>query len=151
MRIREVKPEDANQLLPLLIDSERYHNVELDKDKIDEKGLENQARNDLYLWFRPQYQGYVLENAGQVIGLALAQTGDVVGKGWIEDVYVAPKYRRQGWAEKLIQQAVVWLKSQGVKRVSLDVHQNNAPALQFYKKLGFKEARQTWLKYEKEI
>ncbi len=151
MQIRKVKPQDAERLLPLLIDSDRYHNVELNKKEVDEKGLETQARNYLPMWFKPQHQGYVLEHESRIVGFAMAQTGNVVGEGWIYDLYVSPKYRRQGWAGKLIKQCIDWLRSQGVRTVMLDVAKNNSSAQQFYDMVGFKEAPPTWLHYKKHI
>ena len=47
--------------------------------------------------------------------------------------------RRQGVATNLIKNTVIWAKKFAVRKIFLEVAENNAPARKFYEKQGFKE------------
>lgn len=55
----------------------------------------------------------------------------------IEDVLVDLKYRRKGLAEKLIDHAIDYAKSQNKEKVFLEVRENNFKARALYEKKGF--------------
>lgn len=52
-------------------------------------------------------------------------------------LYVAPAHRKQGLGSVLIQQAELWAKQRGDRKISLQVFSNNTPALHLYQKLGY--------------
>lgn len=56
----------------------------------------------------------------------------------IMNVAVHPDYRRQGIAEKLINDLVEDLKSRGSHALMLEVRVSNDPAIALYEKLGFR-------------
>jgi GNAT superfamily N-acetyltransferase len=51
---------------------------------------------------------------------------------WLEDLYVRPEYRRQGHAAALL----TYLREQTEGRLEWDVLEWNAPAIDFYQRLG---------------
>jgi ribosomal-protein-alanine N-acetyltransferase len=55
------------------------------------------------------------------------------------NVAVHPNYRRQGIAKKLVQALVDALKEKGIKSLTLEVRQSNAPAIALYQQLGFQQ------------
>lgn len=55
----------------------------------------------------------------------------------IENLAVLPARGRQGVAGELLNRLLVILKQKGVKKVTLEVNERNAPAINFYKKHGF--------------
>ncbi len=57
----------------------------------------------------------------------------------LETVFVAPEFRRQRIAEKLISLAQDKILSGGVKTFILEVREGNLPAINLYNKLGFKQ------------
>jgi ribosomal protein S18 acetylase RimI-like enzyme len=83
-----------------------------------------------------------IEAEGQVIacGLGVAQDGYV----GIFDIAVDPGRRRQGYAERLMQDLLAWGKQVGARTAYLQVMLDNEPALHLYQKLGFREAYQYW-------
>jgi len=64
---------------------------------------------------------------------------DPAGKdAFITMVIVAPSFRGQGLASGLVVAALSMLKVRGFARCRLQVHQQNAPALRMYERLGFR-------------
>jgi len=61
----------------------------------------------------------------------------------IISMWVAPEFRRKGIGEKLIQAAVDWALSAGVKELALEVTNENASAIALYSRLGFEPTGET--------
>jgi ribosomal protein S18 acetylase RimI-like enzyme len=59
--------------------------------------------------------------------------------GYIGSIYVKPEARRRGIGGKLWQLAYDWLVEKGVPTISLSVAWQNPIALEFWKKLNFRE------------
>ena len=84
---------------------------------------------------------FVLRNHDRIIGMAnalftisTAEGGPVI---LLEDVIVAEGYRHKGLGQTLVQHVLDWARENGFLRVTLLADRDNAPALQFYEKLGF--------------
>lgn len=56
--------------------------------------------------------------------------------GFIEDLYIAPPFRRRGHAEALAQSAFTEIARQGADNIQLDVLVQNEQGLTFWRKLG---------------
>ncbi len=63
---------------------------------------------------------WVLPEEGQVVLLA-----------------VAPEHRRHGWGKRLLEALIAKAKSEGAKRVTLEVRESAQAALALYEKTGF--------------
>ena len=74
---------------------------------------------------------------GTVLGYAGLQT--VLDEGYINNVAVDEKFRRQGVADELIAAFVRFGRSK-LAFLTLEVRASNAPAIALYTKHGFKEA-----------
>jgi ribosomal protein S18 acetylase RimI-like enzyme len=61
----------------------------------------------------------------------------VTGAGEVESLYVAPEYRRQGIAGRLVRSALDWLAEHGAKTRRVIVFDGNDEALAFYARIGF--------------
>ena len=61
----------------------------------------------------------------------------VLDEGYISNVAVSPKYRRQGIADALIERLDELCSGHGLAFVSLEVRAGNAPAVALYEKHGF--------------
>ena len=68
--------------------------------------------------------------------------------GYINDLYVCKKFRRNNIAIKLIKEAEKWAKKKGKDAISLDVEFYNAGAIELYRKMKF---RDKFVKLEKKL
>ena len=57
--------------------------------------------------------------------------------GWIEDLVVAPAYRRQGLGRSLLGEARRWAQRQGLSTLLAQASTQNYPAISFYQECGF--------------
>ncbi|WP_166783990.1 GNAT family N-acetyltransferase [Cryobacterium suzukii] len=71
----------------------------------------------------------------------------IVDEGlFLNNIYLAPEYRRRGAGRKLLHDTILLLKTARHVSVELDVHESNMRALAWYRRLGFEEVdRTTWL------
>jgi len=58
-------------------------------------------------------------------------------RGFIQDVFTHPDYRRRGIARRLVEALLDWLREQEVPSVELTVASNNAEAIRLWERLGF--------------
>lgn len=56
----------------------------------------------------------------------------------VDNVETAEKYRNQGYGQKLMEKVIEFAKSEKVDSIELVVNQDNAAAIRFYEKTGFK-------------
>ncbi len=64
----------------------------------------------------------------------------VLDEGYITNIAVAPKFRRCGIAQNLLNKIIAFAQSQRLSFISLEVRASNAAAISLYEKFGFKEA-----------
>ena len=62
-------------------------------------------------------------------------------KGWINRLAVAPEYRRQGLAEKLIKECENFLNKLGLKVLAALIEGDNQPSFAVFEKSGYKFAK----------
>jgi len=62
----------------------------------------------------------------------------VLDEAHITNIAVAPEHRRKGIGERLMRYALEMAKSKGVRKVTLEVRENNIPAQNLYRKFGFR-------------
>jgi ribosomal protein S18 acetylase RimI-like enzyme len=58
---------------------------------------------------------------------------------WVHELWVEPKYRKQGIAARLLAESDAFFASRRVSRVSVRVESSNTAALEFWARLGFGE------------
>jgi ribosomal protein S18 acetylase RimI-like enzyme len=78
---------------------------------------------------------------GKIAGFVISRV-DIKRKvlfGHIITVDVTPAYRRQGVAQKLLQETEAIFKRRGFKECRLEVRENNVAALNLYRKLEYQE------------
>ncbi len=89
----------------------------------------------------PQKRFFYAEHKQKIIGALLAIIDDkFMG---ILNLAVDQKFRRNGVATELIQNAVNWTISQNIKFIYLQVEKTDTPAIKLYRKLGLHE----WYSY----
>lgn len=60
--------------------------------------------------------------------------------GYLEGIYVADAYRKQGIAGKLLSECERWAKEKGCAEFASDCELGNTQSLQFHLNVGFQEA-----------
>ena len=85
---------------------------------------------------------FVAEAEGEQVGLLVATfaryTDDIPGYK-IEYLGIADDHRRQGWGSRLLKQFCRQAHADGVLKASVFTDQRNIPAIQLYKRFGFRE------------
>ncbi len=89
----------------------------------------------------------VAESDGEVIGYAGCQT--VLDEGYITNVAVTGRFRREGVGSALIREMAEAARKSGQSFLTLEVRVSNEEAKTMYKKLGFKRAGVRRSFYEK--
>lgn len=88
--------------------------------------------------FRDMFDGFVWETNGQIVGNITVQRFDTYGQRWtIANVAVAPPFRGQGIARRLVNMALEYIRERGGDWAILQVRRNNDIARGLYERLGF--------------
>jgi GNAT superfamily N-acetyltransferase len=84
----------------------------------------------------------VAELGGVVIGMVTAQLVVSTAEGGpaavVEDMVVEEPERRHGVGRRLLEAAVAWARERGATRLQLLADRENAPALAFYERMGWR-------------
>ena len=120
MEVRKMQPADVAQV------------AELEKLCFSAPWSENSIRseltNPLSLWL-------VAVDGDTIAGYVGSQS--VMGEADMMNVAVAPVYRRQGVAERLVELLVDKLTVNNVSSLTLEVRASNEPAIALYRKMSF--------------
>ena len=136
MIIRHAVPADIPALLRLL---EALFGIEADFYFDAEK-----SRRGLELMLEAPQQRTVLVAVvkGEVAGMCAAQLVISTAMGapamWVEDVVMQPQFRGQGVMPTMLAELEKWGAERGATRFQLLCDSQNAPAMAFYPKQGFK-------------
>ena len=87
----------------------------------------------------------VAESGGEIIGMCSAQLLVSTAEGGmaalIEDMVVGMEYRCRGIGRKLLESVETWALNQGATRLELLADRENTPALEFYKRMRWRNTR----------
>ncbi len=83
----------------------------------------------------------------RLVGYIVLST--VLDEGNIDNVAVAPEYRRRGVAEALLKNAIARSRAWGLAFLTLEVRAGNEPAIALYAKHGFQTVGRRKNYYEK--
>lgn len=123
-------------------------------DELDRAGraalreMRNMSRLGPLLWwldrasieFSELLSGFVWVEDGRIVGNITVSRAAPGSHRWIiSNVAVAEPYRGQGIARTLMDAAIELICEWGGKLITLQVRDNNAPALHLYRSLGFQE------------
>ena len=78
---------------------------------------------------------------GQIVGFVIGEIyidGRVL-QGHICTIEILPNFRRRGIGEKLLQEIEELFKQKKVKASALEVREDNVPAIELYRKLGYEK------------
>ncbi|GAC1372926.1 MAG: hypothetical protein NVSMB39_7160 [Candidatus Saccharimonadales bacterium] len=83
----------------------------------------------------------VADNAGELIAYLIGSTEayplSSIKYASLENIYVSPKFRRQGIGSVLFEQFKLWAESTGTTRLKVDVSPKNTAAIKFYEHQSF--------------
>jgi ribosomal protein S18 acetylase RimI-like enzyme len=84
---------------------------------------------------RPIYRFWIIEQDSQIAGSALETFG--AKSAYVSSVVVDPRFRRRGFAKKLLEACHTSARKRGLRYVVLDVIDGNDTALALYRSLGY--------------
>lgn len=92
----------------------------------------------------------VAESGGKVAGMCTCQsiisTSEGRSAGIIEDLVVAPDFRKKGIGRALLRNVALWAEKKGISRLQLLADRDNYGALGFYRKNGWSMTRMICLR-----
>ncbi len=86
--------------------------------------------------FQPQLFFIALLN-DQLVGSIMA--GYEGHRGWLNYLAISPKHQRQGYGKRLVDEATEKLRKLGCQKINAQIRKTNLSAIEFYKRIGFKE------------
>jgi GNAT superfamily N-acetyltransferase len=95
-------------------------------------------------WLAETPDGRIAAGAGVTILSWPGAPGDAAGRrGWIQNVYTEPEFRRLGLARTLMEVAIEWCRAEGFQTLWLHASQYGRP---LYESLGFLPTNEMRLK-----
>ena len=89
----------------------------------------------------PDYDLLVADVEGEIVGFidhwVIHDFVHGAKMGYVQNLYVAPNYRRRGVGSRLLQEIIERAKAKGVLEVHVSTEFENKPAIELYKKQGF--------------
>ncbi|MEM3789387.1 MAG: GNAT family N-acetyltransferase [Candidatus Bathyarchaeia archaeon] len=141
VKVRRADENDAPELVLLAKDFLRGASNDEERLSI----LKNSLKN-------PDYELWLAEIDGDIVGfIDLWTIHDFCHGGkltYIQNLYVAPKYRRLGVRSRLLQKIVERAKEKGALEIHVVTGFDNEPAIRLYKKHGLEKES---LQLEKEF
>ena len=146
MKIRKAKQDDIEELADLYLDYfvdpgrlPPYTPPRNQRKKVTKFLVVNVHKHDsLFL---------VVQNDSKLIGFIYASIitprldANEGKQSWVNDIYIAPQYRRKGLATMFLRKAIAWAKSKNAVEIYIGTSVMNKASQALYPKLGFKEVR----------
>ncbi len=153
INVTELEGSEQESLELLVIESQTFQKQILEQKNVDLNFLCDDVRQMVQKNIESDESAYYIAKDGdKLVGYVLLEITKVQpGQGWLNDLYVTEEYRRQGVARRLAAQDESWLKSKGVTKVTLFVHNTNAEAINFYEKLEYKKSPVYYIDLTKDL
>ena len=123
LAIRPYRPEDRAEVIDLWL----------------ECGLvvpHNDPRRDIERKLRVKSEWFLVGTVEERV-VATCMAGYEGHRGWINYLAVLPRYRRRGFARKLMDCAESALKAAGCPKINLQVRISNDDVIRFYEAIGY--------------
>jgi ribosomal protein S18 acetylase RimI-like enzyme len=135
IELRQAVPADEAAVLPMMHAlAEQPPALPFDEDEI---------RGTFRLFLsRPQFgRFWLIGHAGDTVGYIILTLGfsfEYRGHdAFIDELYIAPEFRRRGFAAAAMQRLEACARELGVTAVHLEVDPANEPALELYRRIGY--------------
>jgi GNAT superfamily N-acetyltransferase len=142
--IRPAKREEVGQILQLIHELALYERAPEQVEATNDSLLNTIFAKD------PSVFCDVVEVDGQIAGMAIwflnYSTWQAKHGIYLEDLYIRPEYRGQGFGKALLKHLASICNEKGYGRLQWWVLDWNSPAIEFYKSLGA-EAMEEWTIY----
>ena len=142
IRVRQATSADESTIVSLAVASfkrSRFHADPVLNTEIAARVHEEWARNSV----RGKVANAVLvvEKGGETVGFVTCKLGPDIGT--IELIAVSKRQSGQGLGQALVGAARDWIKAQGKSKIGVRTQIDNQPAVQLYRKMGFREQNHT--------
>lgn len=78
----------------------------------------------------------VASNGREICGYTAVRSLPGNGLAWVQDIAVAPEWRREGIGSRLLREAAAWAVEQNLPRLVVEVQTRNVPGISFCRALG---------------
>lgn len=134
LRIKETAPENIPQIFALMREFAEYENLLQFFETTEE-------RLQIALFGETKVADAILAFDGErAVGYAIFYPNYATFRGqrgiYLEDIYITKDFRGKGLGETLLRHIAQIAKERGFERIDFQVLQWNAPAINFYEKLG---------------
>jgi ribosomal protein S18 acetylase RimI-like enzyme len=145
MIIREARPDDVEAMKELWKEFIDYHKA---NDRFFSRTPDGHERFGEFALDNIRSEDWLVLVAvvnNQVVGhcMAAIHTYPPVYEntryGYIQDIAVTEKYRRENIGSRLFEHAVGWFKNKKVSRIELDAASTNEVSQSFWRKTGFRD------------
>jgi ribosomal protein S18 acetylase RimI-like enzyme len=116
-----------NQVAYQSIDNIDQEKVKSDNKKYVKKYLQDKTCKYIVCRQKTEIVGYIF--------LSVDET--YKGEGYINELYIVPTQRKNGFATQLVHLGLQWLKKNKCNKIDITVNRKNKNALKLYKKFGF--------------
>ena len=136
-----ISNEFANHINKKAIAKKGFDKIQFDKD--ESKFLKQNSKNKNYRYF-------ICRLDSEFIGFTFFGLQDNnKTEGFIGELFVKPKHRKNGIATRLLEEATKWITENECTFIEIDVNTKDISALKLYKKLGFKEQKHHFITLKK--
>ncbi|MDD7395449.1 MAG: GNAT family N-acetyltransferase [Acholeplasmatales bacterium] len=146
MIIRKTTENDVNLIYEMINELAIY-----EKRPEDMTGSTKMLK--LWLFEKKIATAVIAEIEGKAIGYAIYYpifaSFSMKANVHIEDLYIKPEYRGQGFGKKFFYELVEMIKSEGYSKLEWSCLDWNTPAIEFYKKIGaLKDTGRVYFEYQ---
>ena len=151
MKLRNYRnKDDFNKLLNLIVEFEYDKQISFEKIKISRDKIYSTNKKNLTEFLNDKtYKYFICEDENKMIGYAFASFDKTYNEGYINEVYIIPEKRLNGFGQKLVEKAIEWLNKKNCKTIDLTVNIKNKSAISLYKKFGFKNYKDEYITMRK--
>jgi aminoglycoside 6'-N-acetyltransferase I len=138
MIIEEITKDNINQLTELTL--ELWIDCEYEKEYANYKRILKSDNENCYLIReKKKYFGfiYISIRYENVEGTTTSPVG------YIEGIYIKPKFREIGAGKRLVNYGILWAKQKNCTQIASDSELTNQTSIKFHEKVGFTESNRT--------
>lgn len=152
MKVREFKKNDFKNLLNLIVEFEFDKQISFENNKISREKIHKTNKKNLTEFIKDKtFKYFVCEEEDNLMGYIFLNYDKNLNEGFINEVYVLPNKRRNGYAKKLVERGMEWLNKNKCNTIDLTVNLKNKSAISLYENLGFEKHQDNYITMRKSI